>query len=154
MAKRSLTLLAAFGVALALASCSRELKPDKKGVWLASGGRLIQAAAASIETEFTPEGFATDYFTGEPTLTLKSGDYFILYGDYAPYALRAFKKRGARYEEDASKGSLTDGVQKSQFRGEKEMYHCKMTKPLAAGIYVLDIEHAGAKIAIAFQVQF
>lgn len=154
MAKRSLTLLAAFGVALALASCSRELKPDKKGVWLASGGRLIQAAAASIETEFTPEGFATDYFTSEPELTLKTGDYFILYGDYAPYALRAFKKRGARYEEDASKGVLSDVLQKSQFRGEKEMYHCKIVKPLAAGIYVLDIEHAGAKMAVAFLVQF
>jgi hypothetical protein len=154
MAKRSLTLLAAFGVALAFASCSRELKPDKKGIWLASGGRLIPAPAAAMETEFTAEGFATDYFTAEPTLTLKTGDYFILYGDYAPFALRVFKRHGSRYEEDTSKGSLTDVLQKSQFRGEKEMYHCKMTKPLGAGTYVLDLEHAGAKMAVAFQVQF
>ena len=82
MARRTLGSLAVVLLILASAACSRELKPDRKGVWAASSGVLVELQPAGLDTEWTDEGFAIPYFSGDPP-KVKQGDfYFILYGDY------------------------------------------------------------------------
>ena len=66
MRKIPFTLVAMATVCLAFVSCSRELKPSKKGGYLVSNKKLIEVAAVAVETAFTPEGFALNYFNGEP----------------------------------------------------------------------------------------
>ncbi|MFI5143073.1 MAG: hypothetical protein ACHQQS_04920 [Thermoanaerobaculales bacterium] len=138
MLRKALTLAASILCVLVL-SCSKETKPEKKGGWVVQPGKLVELPGIIVDQEFTPEGFAINTFTGDPTVTVVNGRfYFILYGNYKPYDLKVYIHRGGRYIEDTSKGAITQGLEVGLIKGETEMYKCRMTKPLPAGIYALE----------------
>jgi hypothetical protein len=135
-------------------ACSKELKPTKHGVYVVSGETLTELVPLNIDTDFTPEGFAVNYFSANPALTLKNTDYFILYGDYKPYGVRVFLRGINRWEEDGSKGEITGLFEESGYRGEKQMYRSRLRKPLPAGTYVLDVVKGGAYVRFSFIVEY
>jgi len=149
----SVVAVAALG--MVLFGCSKEIKPREKGVWLVKGEQLVALSPITIDTDFTSEGFLLSYFTAEPKVGVANGDfYFILYGDYKPFGLRAFARRGDRYEEDTSKGALSEALQLGQMKDEDEMFKCRIMQILQPGIYVLDVQQKdGTQLRYCFQVQ-
>ncbi len=152
MARKSLHLLALVCVALLFSSCNKELKPDHKGVFIASGGTLMELKSIALDSDFTPEGFTISYFTAAPP-SVKLGDfYFILYGDYQVSDLKGYAQRGARWEIDSSKAGLNQTIETLGMKGEAQMQKCRFTKPLDLGTYVLEAQQAGATLYFAFTV--
>jgi len=153
MLKKALTLVLAAGACLSLLSCSKEIKPDKKGGWVVLGEKLTELPGIMVDQDFTPEGFAVNYFTGDPTVSLNTANfYFILYGDYKPFDLKVFVHRKDRYVEDTTKGAITQGLEVGLMKGEKEMYKVRITKPLPAGIYVLEAQQGTRTISFPFNI--
>ena len=152
MRKIALTLVAVVGVCLALASCSREVKPSTKGCFLVKSEKLIELPAVTLETVFTPEGFALNYFNGEPAATLRVNDYIILYGDYKPTSLKAYGNQGGYYQEDSSKPAASDAIIVGAMKGEKEMFKCRFTKPLPPGVYLLECQSGKGAVGFPFVV--
>lgn len=152
MARKSLHLLALVCVAVLFSSCNKELKPDRKGVFIAAGGKLMELKSVAVDSDFTPEGFAITYFTTEPP-KVKLGDfYFILYGDYQVSDLKAYALRGNRWEIDTSKSGLNATIETLGMKGEKEMQKCRFTKQLDLGTYALEAQQGGATLYFAFTV--
>ena len=152
MAHKSLHLLALACIAVLLSSCSKELKPDRKGVFIAAGGKLMELKTVALDSDFTPEGFTIPFFTTEPP-KVKLGDfYFILYGDYQVSDLKGFVQRGTRYEIDSSKAGLNQTIETLGMKGEKEMQKCRFTKQLDLGTYVLEAQQGGGTLYFAFTV--
>ncbi|MFH1175976.1 MAG: hypothetical protein V1750_01120 [Acidobacteriota bacterium] len=150
-----LGVLAVAALTFALLGCSKELKPDHRGVFLASGEKLQELSPVGIDSDFTPEGFLISYFSGEPGVTGRISDTcLILYGDYKPFDLRAFANRGERYEIDSTQPKLADSMEAGGMRKEPEMTKVRFTKPLKTGVYVLDVQQAdGSKLQFAFRVE-
>ncbi len=140
-------------VCLALAACSSEPKPDKKGGFLVRGEKLMQIEAVTLETQFTQEGFALNYFNGDVNASLRAGDYIILYGDYKPYALNVYQQKSGYWEQDSSKGAATDAITVGPVKGEKEMFKCRVTKPLASGVYLLECTSGKATVGFPFRIE-
>jgi hypothetical protein len=152
MTRKSSSLLALLCVGVLLVSCSKELKPDRKGVFIASGGKLMELKTVSIDSEFTPEGFAITYFSTEPP-KVKLGDfYFILYGDYQVSDLKGYVQKGNRWEIDTSKTGLNTTIETIGMKGEPNMQKCRFTKPLDLGTYALEAQQNGATLYFAFTV--
>jgi hypothetical protein len=147
------TLAAIAGICLALAACSKEIKPDKKGGFLVQNEKLIEIAAVSLETQFTPEGFALNYFTGDVTASVRTGDYLILYGDYKPSSLNLYLQKSGYFEQDSSKGAASDAITSGPMKGEKEMVKIRFTKPLAAGIYLLECQQTKGTVGFPFRIE-
>lgn len=153
MSKKVPTMLALLALALFVTACNKEVKPSKKGVFIISGEKLIECAAVFVEADSTPEGFALNYFTSEPKAKVTPGAFhIILYGDYKPFSLRAFTVRNGRFEEDTSRGNMTDLLKVGGINGEKEMVRCRFTKELQPGTYVLDVEQGTTTLRFPFQV--
>lgn len=153
MRKNPLTLVAAVAVCVAVAACNREIKPDHKGGFLVQNEKLIELSAVNVETQFTPEGFALNYFNGEPTATVRPGDYLILYGDYTPNALTAYKHGAGFYEQDSSKPSASDAITVGPMKGETEMFKVRFTKPLPAGVYLLECTLGKGSVGFPFRIE-
>lgn len=153
MGKKVLALVAAVGACLSLASCSKEIKPAKKGGWVVQGNKIVELPAIMVDQEFTPEGFAINTFTTDPAVTVENGKYyFILYGNYKPYDLKVYIHRKGRYIEDTGKGAITDGLEVGLMKGETEMYKVKMIKPLPAGIYALEAQQGTNTMSFPFNL--
>jgi hypothetical protein len=152
MRKIALTLVAVAGVCLALASCNREIKPSTKGCFLVKSKKLIELPAVSLETVFTAEGFALNYFNGEPAATLRPDDYIILYGDYKPTSLKAYRNQSGYYQEDSSKPAASDAITVGPMKGEKEMFKCRFAKPLPPGVYLLECQSGKGTVGFPFAV--
>ena len=146
-------LLAIAGICVAVAACNREIKPDKKGGFLVRGEKLMEIPAVTLETQFTPEGFALNYFNGDVNAELRAGDYIILYGDYKPYALNAYQQKSGYYEQDSSKGAATDAITVGPVKGEKEMFKCRLTKSVPPGIYLLECTQGKATVGFPFRIE-
>ncbi len=152
--RNSLRASVAFAaICLVLAACNKEPKPDKKGGFLVRGDKLQEIQAVTLETQFTPEGFALNYFNGDVTASLRAGDYVILYGDYKPYALNVYQQKSGYWEQDTSKGAATDAITVGPVKGEKEMFKCRLTKPLAAGVYLLECTSGKATVGFPFRIE-
>ena len=152
MARKTTVLLAVAASVLILSSCSGELKPDRKGVWAASSGVLIELQPAAIDIEWTEEGFAIPYFSGDPP-KVKHGDfYFILYGKYQVTDLKAFKQGKGRWEIDTEITGLNTQLETLGMKGEPEMQIARFTKMLHAGVFVLEVQQDGAPLSIPFTV--
>ncbi len=152
MARKSLSLLALVCAGVLLASCSKELKPDHKGVFIAAAGRLMELKSIALDSDFTPEGFTISYFTIEPP-PIKQGDFsFILFGDYQVSDLKAYAQKGNRWEIDTSKTGLNATIETLGMKGEKEMQKCRFTKQLDLGTYALEAQQAGKTLYFAFTV--
>jgi hypothetical protein len=152
MHKISLTLLAAASVCLVLASCHREIKPSKKGCFIVSGTKLVEVEAVNVETVFTAEGFALNYFNGEPKAYVHTGDYIILYGDYKPTGLTAYKLESGYYQQDSSKPSASDAITVGPMKGETEMFKVRFTSSLPSGVYLLECQHGKGAVGFPFWV--
>ncbi len=151
MLRRTLIPLAVVVVAFTSGSCSKEPKPDHRGVFVVTGKVITELRPIAVDTEFTPEGFAIPFFSGEPAVKVPAGDfYFILYGDYKPFDLKPFAFRNGRYEEDTVKGSLASQLESGGMAGEKDMYKCRVTKALSPGVYLLEVEQGGTTLHFAF----
>jgi len=153
MRKVPFTLVAVATVCLAFVSCSRELKPSKKGGFLVSNKKLVEIAAVALETAFTPEGFALNYFNGEPAGIMRSGDYLILYGDYKPTALTPYKRASGYFEQDTAKPAATDAMTVGPMKGEDEMFKCQLVKPVTPGVYVLECQSGNTTVGFPFRVE-
>ena len=154
MGKQARTLAAVAGVCLFLASCSKELKPEQRGVFAVTGGRLFEVQPAVLDSDFTAEGFTIPYFVGDPAVTARSSDlYFILYGDYKVLDIKAFQRRGERFEIDTSRSNLADTMETLGMKGEPEMVKGRFTKPLSVGTYVLDVQQAGDTLHFPFRAE-
>ncbi|OFV83040.1 MAG: hypothetical protein A2Y78_01135 [Acidobacteria bacterium RBG_13_68_16] len=153
MRKIPFTLVAVATVCLTVVSCSREPKPGKKGGYLVSNKKLIEVPAVPVETAFTPEGFALNYFNGEPAGILRSGDYLILYGDYKPTALTPFRRASGYFEQDSAKPSATDAMTVGPMKGEDEMFKCQLVKPVPPGVYLLECQAGSATVGFPFRVE-
>jgi hypothetical protein len=152
MPRRALTLTASI-LCLVVLSCLTEIKPKKKGGWLIQAGKLIEMPGIIVDQEFTPEGFAINTFTGDPTVTVENFKYyFVLYGNYKPYDLKVYVHRKGRYIEDTSTGAITQGLEVGLMKDESEMYKCRMNKPLPAGIYALEAQQGTNTISFPFNV--
>lgn len=146
------TLLAIAGICVAVAACNKEIKPDKKGGFLVQNEKLIEISAVSLETQFTPEGFALNYFTGDVSVSVRTGDYLILYGDYKPYGLNVYLQKSGYFEQDTSKGAASDAITSGPVKGEKEMFKIRFTKPLAPGIYLLECQQSKGTVGFPFRI--
>jgi hypothetical protein len=137
-----------------LVACDREIKPTKPGVFIVSNGKLTDWQATPIDEEITNEGFILPFFTGEVTTIVHyPTTYMIFNGDYKPLGLRLFVRRNGRWEDEGSKGLITDVLQTQQFKGEKQMYKVRLTHELKPGIYVIDVQQTeGRLIRFAFKV--
>ncbi len=153
MRTHPLTLLALAALCTTVAACSHEPKPDHKGGFLVQGEKVIELPAVSVETQFTPEGFALNYFKGEPTATVRTGDYLILFGDYKPYALTPYKAATGRYEEDSAKPSASDAITVGPMKGETEMFKVRFTKPLPSGVYLLECTQGKGSVGFPFRIE-
>jgi len=153
MRRNSLTLMAVATVCLTLASCSKEIKPSKKGGFLVSSNKLIELPVVAVETAFTPEGFALNYFNGEPAGTLRTDDYLILYGDYKPSALTPYRQASGYFEQDSAKPVATDAMTVGPMKGEKEMFKCQLIKPVPAGVYLLECQSGGTSVGFPFRIE-
>jgi hypothetical protein len=152
MRKIALTFVAVAGVCLALVSCTKEPKPDKKGGFLVKNKKLIELSAVTLETVFTPEGFALNYFNGEPAATARMDDYIILYGDYKPTSLKVYRNQSGYYQEDSSRPAASDAIAVGPMKGEKEMFKCRFTKPLPPGVYLLECRSGKGTVGFPFAV--
>ena len=146
-------LLAIAGICVAVAACNREIKPDKKGGFLVQNEKLVEIQAVSPETQFTPEGFALNYFSGDVSATVRTGDYLILYGDYKPYALNVYVSKSGYFEQDTSKPAASDAITSGPMKGEKEMFKIRFTKPLPAGIYLLECQQSKGTVGFPFRIE-
>jgi len=152
MARKFLGVFAVAALILTTWSCSRELKPDRKGVWAASAGKLIELQPAAIDTEWTDEGFAIPYFHGDSP-KVKEGDfYFILYGSYQVTDLKAFRQGRGRWEIDTEVTGLSSQLETLGMKGEPEMTIARFTKMLRAGVFVLEVQQDGAPLSYPFTV--
>jgi hypothetical protein len=140
-------------VCLVLAGCNKEPKPNKKGGFLVRNEKLIEIPAVTLETQFTAEGFALNYFTGDVNEAVRTGDYLILFGDYKPNALNLYQQKSGYYEQDTSKGATTDAITVGPIKGEKEMFKCRLTKPLAPGIYLLECTRGKDTVGFPFRIE-
>ena len=140
-------------ICLVLVACNKEPKPDKKGGFLVRGDKLMEIQGVTLETQFTPEGFALNYFNGDVNASLRAGDYIILYGDYKPYALNVYQQKSGYWEQDSSKGAATDAITVGPVKGEKEMFKCRLTKPLASGAYLLECTQGKATVGFPFRIE-
>lgn len=147
------SLVATAAICLALVACSKEPKPDKKGGFLVRGEKLMEIQPVTLETQFTPEGFALNYFNGDVTASLRAGDYIILNGDYKPYALNVYQQKSGYWEQDTSKGAATDAITVGPVKGEKEMSKCRLTKPLPSAVYLLECTQGKATVGFPFRVE-
>jgi len=152
MTRKSLHLLALVCAAVLVSSCDKELKPDRKGVFIASGGKLMELKSIALDSDFTPEGFTISYFATEPPSVKQSDFYFILYGEYQVSDLKGFARRGTRWEIDSSQSGLNQTIETLGMKGEPEMQKCRFTKPLELGTYVLEAQQGGATLSFAFTV--
>ncbi len=151
MLRRTLIPLVVVVLAFTSLSCSKEPKPDHRGVFVVAGKVITEIRPIAIDTEFTPEGFAMPFFTSAPAVKVPPADfYFILYGDYKPFDLKPFTFRNNRYEEDTVQGSLANLLESGGMPGEKEMYKCRLTKALAPGTYVFEVEHGDTTLHFPF----
>ena len=153
MRTHPMTLVALAVLCMTGAACSHEPKPDHKGVFVVQGEKVIEIPAVNVETQFTTEGFALNYFKGEPAATVRTGDYLILYGDYKPYALTPYKVTTGRYEEDSSKPAASDAITVGPMKGETQMFKVRFTKPLAAGIYLLECTQGKGSTGFPFRIE-
>ncbi len=153
MRKIAFAMLAVAGVLLVLASCNREIKPSKKGCFVVSDKKLIEIPAVTIETVFTPEGFALNYFNGEVNVPLRTNDYIILYGDYKPTALKPYRFENGYYQEDSSKPAASDAITVGPLKGETDMFKVRFTTSLPMGVYLLECQHGQASVGFPFRVE-
>jgi hypothetical protein len=153
MRKFSLTLAALAALCVVLVGCSKEVKPDKKGCFIVSGKKLTEIVAVPVETTTTADGFFFNYFQGEPSATLRSDDYIILYGDYKPTALNPYKRSSGYFEQDSGKPTATDAMTIQPMPGEKDMFKCRLVKSVAPGVYVLECQAGNASIGFPFWVE-
>jgi hypothetical protein len=153
MRKQALTVAAAAAVCLVLASCNKEIKPDKKGGFLVQSQKLVEITPVTPETQFTPEGFALNYFNGDVTVTVRTGDYLILHGDYKPNALNAYQLKSGYYEQDSSKGSASNAITVGPMKGEKEMLKVSFTSSLPVGVYLLECQQGKASVGFPFRIE-
>jgi hypothetical protein len=126
-------------LALVAASCSKEIKPDRKGVWAVSKGVLVELKAVEVDTEWTDEGFAIPYFSGDSPKVREGDFYFILYGEYQVTDLKAFKQGRNRWEIDPEVTALNTQVETLGMKGEPEMTIARFTKMLHPGVFVLEV---------------
>jgi hypothetical protein len=153
MRKIPLTLAVVATACLALASCSKEIKPNKKGAFIVSNKKLIELPAVAVETTTTSDGFFYNYFQGEPEATLRGDDYIILYGDYKPTALNPYKRGPGYFEQDSAKPTATDSMTIQPMAGKKDMFKCRLTKPVAAGVYLLECQAGNASVGFPFRIE-
>ena len=141
-------------VGLGVAACKHEPKPDKDGVFMVVAGNVLELPEVSIDQEFTDEGFAVNFFYGDPKVGVRTGDfYFIFNGDYQPYGLRAFVRVGARWEQDSGQTDLTSNLRVGGMEDEKRMRKGTLAKPLKSGTYVIDVQRSNGRVqAFAFVV--
>lgn len=133
-------------------SCSHEVKPDHKGVFLVVGDALHELKPVTLDMEFTQEGFAISSFVGDPAVTVRPGDfYFMVYGDFRPFDLKVFTTRNGKWEEDSSQGSLAGNLQVGGVEGESAMLRCRVTKALAPGVYALAVQQGDATLYFPFR---
>jgi len=153
MFKKPVVLLAVIALAaVAAASCSREIKPSKKGVYVVSRDQLSELAPVALDTEFTDEGFARTFFTSEPKVAVNGSKfYFILYGNYKPFELKKFSMIDGRYEEDAAAGTFdltTKGME-----GEREMFQGRSMRTLLVGTYMLSVTLGDQTLHYTFRAE-
>ena len=152
MRTKSLPAVAAAATFLVLASCNKEIKPGKKGCFLVQNEKLVEITAVTPETQFTAEGFALNYFNGDVTATVRTGDYLILYGDYKPNALNAYQSKSGYYEQDSAKGSASNAITVGPMKGEKEMLKVRFTSSLPVGVYLLECQQGKASVGFPFRI--
>jgi hypothetical protein len=153
MLKKPVVLLAVIALAaVAAASCNREIKPSKKGVYVVSRDQLSVLAPVALDIEFTEEGFARTYFTTEPKVAVNGSKfYFILYGNYKPFELKKFSIVDNRYEEDPTAGTFdltTKGME-----GEREMFQARSMRSLLVGTYILSVTQDDATLHYTFRAE-
>ena len=153
MRKQALIVVTVAAVCLALASCNREIKPDKKGGFVVQNKKLVEITPVTPDTQFTAEGFALNYFNGDVTAAVRTGDYLILYGDYKPYALNAYQMKSGYYEQDSSKGSASNAITVGPLKGEKEMLKVTFTSTLPVGVYLLECQQGKASVGFPFRIE-
>lgn len=145
-------MLLAVLVALAATSCSQDIKPDRKGVWAVSHGVLVELKAVAVDTEWTDEGFAIPYFTGDSP-KVKHGDfYFILYGNYQVTDIKAFRQGTNRWEIDTEVTGLNTQLETLGMKGEPEMQIARFTKMLHSGVFVLEVRQGDKPLSFPFTV--
>ena len=153
MLKKPVVLLAVIALAtVAAASCNREIKPKKKGVFVVSRDVLSELTPVALDTEFTEEGFARTYFTTEPKVAVNGSKfYFILYGDYKPFELKKFSIIDNRYEEDVA--ADTYNIATKGMEGEREMFRALSMKALPVGTYMLSVTQDDATLHYTFRAE-
>jgi hypothetical protein len=138
--------------ALVAASCSKEIRPDRKGVWAVSKGALVEIKAVAVDTEWTDEGFAIPYFSGDSPKVREGDFYFILYGDYQVTDIKAFRQGRNRWEIDSEVTGLNTQLETLGFKGEPEMTIARFTKMLHLGVYVLEVRQNNDLLSFPFTV--
>jgi hypothetical protein len=153
MLKKPVVLLAVIALAtVAAASCNRELKPNKKGVYVVSRDQLSELTPVALDTEFTEEGFARTFFTTEPKVAVNGSKfYFILYGNYKPFELKKFSIIGDRYEEDVA--ADTFDIATKGMEGEREMFRALSMKALPVGTFMLSVTQGDATLHYTFRAE-
>ena len=153
MLKKPVVLLAVIALAaVAAASCNRELKPSKKGVYVVSRDQLSELTPVALDTEFTEEGFARTYFTTEPKVAVNGSKfYFILYGNYKPFELKKFSIIDNRYEEDVVAGGFE--IATKGMEGEREMFRALSMGALPVGTYMLSVTHDDTTLHYTFRAE-
>lgn len=155
MRKTTLLVIAVLLVVGSLTSCNTEPKPKTQGVFQVVATKVIELQPTVLDKDFTAEGFMITYFTGEPRVSFKPGDFYLIFnGDYSSFNLRQFSPRGNRFEEDTSRvADVAQALQVGQIGGEKTMRKAKINKELRAGTYVLDAQGPKGPVAFAFTIQ-
>jgi hypothetical protein len=153
MSKKLFVLLAVIALAaVAATSCSGEIKPSKKGVYVVSRDQLFELTPVALDTEFTDEGFARTYFTDEPKVAVNGSKfYFILYGAYKPFELKKFSVIDNRFEEDSGAGTFelaTKGME-----GEREMFQARSMRSLLVGTYMLSVTLGDQTLHYTFRAE-
>ena len=138
-----------------LASCNNEPKPKTEGVFQVVATKVTELQPTILDKDFTAEGFMITYFTGEPRVSFKPGDFYLIFnGDYSSFNLRQFSLHGTRFEDDTSRvADVAQALQVGQIAGEKTMRKAKINKELRAGTYVLDAQGPKGPVAFAFTIQ-
>jgi hypothetical protein len=155
MRKTAIVLVAALAVGVMLVGCSGEPKPSKPGAYLVMNEKLAPLPVFVVDSDLSSEGFTSYNFTDEPTAKMKPGEgYFILFGEIRPLGIRAFQKKGGRFELDSSKNLPGDALEISLMKGETKMYKCRISKSLPVGVYVIDMQKGQGTVSMAFRLAY
>ena len=64
-----------------------------------------------------------------------------------------YQQKSGYFEQDTSKGAATDAITVGPMKGEKEMFKCRLTKPVPPGVYLLECTQGKATVGFPFRVE-